>query len=231
MKFAVASIVALVVAGAAQATPITQTFTMPVTATDISGSLGTGTFNYFQSAGAPMGAILTSVELRIQVQENLRALSVTNNDPNNQQTFRYVTYSNIFVVGSAPAADKTLLKTAINTNGGMLGNIDLYDTGNVAFNAGQTIIYAPPVVNVSDDSMLVPAANIALYDTTGTFTLGFTTQTFQSFIGGGGNGSNMQDTDANAVVQVIYNYREVPAPGSAALIGLGGLVAIRRRRA
>lgn len=232
MKIAIASIVALAAAaGFAQAAPIVQTFNMPVTSTDISGVLGTGTFNYFQSAGAPSGAILDSVQLRISVTEHLNSLEVTNTDPNNQQTLRYVTYSNIFVVGSAPGADKTALKSAIDTNGGMTGNIQLFDTGNVLFNPNQTIIYAPPVVSVSDDSLLVGAASIAAYDTTGTFTLGFTTLTFQSFVGGGGNTSVVQDTDAVATVQVIYNYHEVPAPGSAALLGVGGLVAIRRRRA
>ncbi len=207
------------------AAQIIQTFNMPVNPTDISGVTGTGTFDYFQSAaGYNAGDILTSVDLRIAVTATLQALDVTNNDQNNQQTFSYLSYTNIVPVGTAPNADKSALNSALFANGGVNGDIDLIDTGNVLYNPGQTIVYAPPaIVGLGGDSLFVAAASIVPYDTTGSFTLGFNTTTFQSFVGGGGNGSNSQSTDAIAAVTVIYNYTPVPEPTTLALAGLGAI--------
>ncbi len=224
----------ILIAAPLHAAQVVQTFSMPLTPTDITGSLGTGTFDYFQSSGAPFGAVLTSVGLRIEVTETLQSLSVTNNDANNSQTFSYISYSNLGVVGTAPNVDKASLDFQLFLNGGINGDIDLIDTGPVLYGAGQTINYAPPAINATGDSGLVGANSIVPYDTTGSFTLGFTTTTFQAFVGGGGNGSNNQSTDAVGTVTVIYNYTVVPEPSSVALGALGAcglaLVGWRRRR-
>lgn len=51
--------------------------------------------------------------------------------------------------------------------------------------------------------------------------------------GGSGAGNLIQQfsTDASALVEITYVWNEVPTPGAAALLGLGGLLATRRRRA
>ncbi len=218
----------------ANAGQIVQTFNMLSTPTDISGSLGTGTFNYFQSAGAPVDAVLDSVELRIEVAETVSLLTVKNNDQNNSQTFSYVSYSNIGVVGTAPNADKSWLDFQIQNNGGSLGDIDLIDTGDLTYGPGEIQTFAPPDINSAVDSGLVASLNSGLYDTTGSFTLGFTTTTFQAFVGGGGNGSNQQETSAVGTVTVIYNFTVVPEPSSVVLGAMGvcglGFIGWRRRR-
>lgn len=48
---------------------------------------------------------------------------------------------------------------------------------------------------------------------------------------GAGNVISAFATDASADYRIVYTYEAIPTPGAAALLGLGGLVAFRRRRA
>jgi hypothetical protein len=217
------------------AATITQTFNMPVNPTDITGMTGVGTFNYFQSASPPPLSVLNSVTLRITVVESLQSLTVTNNDLSNPQTFSYVSYSNVTPTGTAPAPDQTALNLALATNGGVNGDVDLIDTTSLLYTPGETKTFAPPVLSgFGGNSGVVISATPLAYDTTGSFTLGFTTTTFQSFVGGGGNGSNAQVTDATATVEVIYDYTVVPEPHTITLVGFGLLglagVCLKKKR-
>ena len=237
---AAAGVVALGMAASANAGQIIQTFSLPNTTTDITGATGTGTFDYWQTAcvGAGLcGENLTSVQLQIAVGETMNALQITNNAAN-PDTFQYITFSNITVVGTAPVVDKNNLKNKLNLNGGTNGNLDLFDTGSLLYASGETKIFAPPPVASSpspDDTLLQNSLTTGSYDTTGTFTLGFTTLTFQSFIGGGGNAVALQSTVGQGTVTVIYNSEigtEIPEPATLGFLGLGlaGLGLIRRRR-
>jgi hypothetical protein len=234
--------------GLASANSIIQTFSLGNTNTDITGAVGTGTFNDFLTACPGCQASwLTGVQLSMAVNENLNSLSVTNT-ASNANTFEYLTYSNVAVVGTAPAADKNLIgfdffedEVAFAPSAGGCvasntpGSINLCDTGNVTFAPGQTIVYSPPVVTAGDSTGgLINASSTTPYDVAGSFTLGFNTQTFQSFVGGGGNGSDSQATQANAVIQVVYDYTipsGTPEPTTMALMGgaLLGLGLIGKR--
>jgi hypothetical protein len=228
-SFAVMGLVTL-----AHGAQITQTINIPLQTLEINGTEGQGEFDYWQDV-APGGAVLTGVKLRISVSEVLAMLTVTNTAAN-PQNFQYFTFTNLTPNGTAPLADRTALNAAWAANGGVYGDIDLYDTGFLNYIAGETKTFAPPSVNASNDSGLINAANINAYNTTGQFTLGFSTLTAQSFSGAGGNSTNSQLTDGSGQIQVIYEYDipgGVPEPGTYAMIG-GGLALLgmlRRRRA
>lgn len=226
--------------GMASADSIIQTFTLPLTNTDITGATGSGTFNNFLTECPSCSASwLTGVQLEIAVTEDLNSLSVTNNS-SSSNTFTYETYSNLGVVGSAPTADQNLLGFALFNNksnfvatggctaGVAAGYVNLCNTGSVVYSGNQTINYAPPTISASDDSGLQSAGSVTPYDTTGTFNLGFTTTTFQSFIGGGGLDANTQATQATGTVTVIYDYTipsGTPEPATMALMG-GALIGL-----
>jgi hypothetical protein len=211
---------------------IVQEFSLGSTPTDITGSVGTFTFKDFLSAGAPAGAILNSVTLEMVIGEQLTNLTVTNT-ASNSNTFEYTTTSNVTILGTLNVTDRNQVKNQISNNAPpnlIDGNtFGLFDTGSVTFTSGQTITYvdgtvAHPFVTLVSDTGVINAASIAPYNTSGTFTLGFTTSTFQSFIGGGGNGADNQHTDAAAIATVIYNYTVptttgTPEPATMTLLG------------
>ncbi len=211
-------------AGLAGATTLTQTFTLSPTQTDITGTQGTGTFSDFLTLCPTCSASwLTGVTVEISASENLVSLSLKNTDTTDtSNAFDYQTYANLGVVatgaatGSSTAIRNSLQNNEVDFASGNgctvqpgAGYINLCDTGTVTYLPNQTINYGP--ITATDDSGAVTVGNITPYDTAGTFTLGFTTTTHQSFVGGGGQDSNSQSTTANGVVTVTYNYT-VPGP-------------------
>ena len=219
---------------------IVQTVNISSQTLEINGLEGLGTFYYFQShPDTPTGAILTGVTLQISVSEVLQNL-VVKNTASQSQSFRYRTYTNLTADGTAPADDLAQFLTVWFFASGSDGrHIDLYDTGTLSYAAGQERTFANPPVNASLNSGPVTSADYTAYDTTGDFSFGFSTETSQTFSGGGGNASATQSTTGSGTIQVIYNYdlpevppSEVPEPGTYAMLGSGLVLlgAYRRRR-
>jgi hypothetical protein len=242
------TVLSVIGSGVAGATTLTQTFTLAPTQTDISGSVGTGTFNDFLTECPTCQASwLTSVTVELSVSENLVSLTLGNTDTADTagNTFDYQTWANLGIVATGASTGST---AAINT--GLKNNslnfaagngctvqpavglyINLCDTGSVTYAPNQQITYGP--ISATDDSGQI-SVGTSPYDVAGTFTLGFTTSTHQAFAGGGGQDTNNQSTTANGTITVDYNYSiptGAPEPGTLFLMGtaLVGAGLLRKR--
>jgi len=86
-------------------------------------------------------------------------------------------------------------------------------------------------VNVSDtNSEFFTQPLASLFEGAGQFDIDFTALSIFNAGGVGGVSFAGTPVDITISVEVIYTYEIVPAPGAAALFGLSGLVAMRRRR-
>lgn len=232
-------------AGFASANSIVQTFVLGPTTTEISGTTGQGTFQDFLTiCPSCAGDILSDVKLSVSVTETVTSL-VVNNTTSSIQTFDYNTSATLTLNGSAPGADQNAVRVGLITNeapfavggvggdckatGGLITNINMCDTGSVSFNPGANTVVSPSATaGGTDASGFVLATSVTPYSGTGSFTLGFTTQTNQSTSGAGGNETASQATNANAVIEVVYDYTVpsgTPEPASMALMG-GALVGL-----
>lgn len=243
------SLLSVVACGVAGATTLVQTFTLPPTQTDITGTQGTGTFEDFLTLCPTCGSNwLNSVTLSITV-NGTTTIVLTNTDTvDSSNTFLYQTYSNLNLVGTAPSTDISDLFTDLGNNitsyaagggctavpghAGEPGYLNMCNTGSVTYAPGQQITYGP--ITATDSSGVQNAVSVTPYDTTGTFTLGFQTATNQSFTGGGGQDSNSQTTKASATITVDYNYSipgSAPEPATLFLMGsaLVGVGLLRKR--
>jgi hypothetical protein len=97
-------------------------------------------------------------------------------------------------------------------------------------NSGDTHNYG--TLSVSDVSVFnVPMALWALYTAPGPdFTVNYSGNGLFGIQGGGNATIDVTDFAGSGTVTVEYHFDVVPAPGAAAVLGLGGLMAARRRR-
>src|SRR5579859_3125146 len=109
--FAFACLMATAGSVSLRAQSITQTFTFPSTATDVNGVATNRTFKFFQSAGAPAGAILDTVTVRTQLSQTLTSQTVSAGAT--AQTLAFQTATTINITGTAPLADRLALAAGL----------------------------------------------------------------------------------------------------------------------
>ena len=84
--------------------------------------------------------------------------------------------------------------------------------------------------SLSDSAGATLTSGLSAFEGTGTLGFDVDTSTFVNFSGLSGLSSATSPAVVDGGLSVKYNFEAVPTPASAALIGLGGLVAARRRR-
>ena len=221
--FAAGAFTVVLGAGSMFGAQITQTMTVAPATTDINQSAAsTVTFADFLNApGYVAGDILNSVTLSATVSQTVLTLTIKNTNASSA-SFRFTTAGSYDVGGTAP--DQGALDTAISGF-----NPTLFASGLQTLMAGAT--YTAPTgvapngigTAVSTTSGVLTAASIAPYNTTGTFTLDFSTLTSETVSGGGGNVVATETSQAGATFSVVYNYTAptttTPEPATMTLFG------------
>ncbi|SPE39998.1 exported hypothetical protein [Candidatus Sulfopaludibacter sp. SbA3] len=237
---------ASILAATASAATITQTVNIPLSGTlptDVSNAQGV--FSLFGSTAAPVGSTLNSVTLEIVINESLTGLTLHNIGGADTSNTHYVGSANFDANDTQNGTDATNLDAALSNSGNQgdpLATIANINAGAIAIGAMFTCTASAPCNlprTVSVDTGVV-SGTTASYTGSGTFGVGFSTESSFQVTGFGGNNVNVTQTNvASAVATVVYNYTPgdgspTPEPAGMALLG-GGLVALgvigRRKRA
>lgn len=207
-------------ASMANADQITVTNTIPSFTTD---DTQTALLPFFQSApGFVAGDVLTGVQIDVDATETISSLIIKNNAAGTEK-FKFSSTGSVcqtvFCDGSTPVS------TAPGASS--IPEIDMttFATMTITLPGGGTTSPIPPPVTTTFDTGLVSEL-ISPYDTTGTFTLGFSTVNGFTFAGGGGNLSASEVTAAAGTVEAIYTFTPgttppppIPEPGSIFMVG------------
>lgn len=232
---------ALVLAGAAQAATVTQSFTIDEHGP---GSLLTPytenlTFVKFNDLVAPSAGVLNSVTIILSV--STWGGSVANDNDGLTTASGDVA---VGMVGALTSSDVTLLNGRYGTPWASLranttGHFDLgVNAGDTAsqFDVGGDD-YAVLAGPTDEDSAIDVDANDSVhsvfvdqYDGTGSFVLTFQSVQNLSLLTGGAIWGQTGPMLATGEVTVIYDYTPIPEPATMALVGIGGLVIGLRRR-
>lgn len=273
-------------AGLAGADTITQTYTFGTTDTDVTAAQTSASFNYFESAGAPVGAQLQSVDISVSLNVTLSSLNVYNLDETLNaatENFSYLAYTGLDFYSTGPTAEASALAAGVpsfvvlfSIGGGQdgatqqinenqvfnyIGPVPTTDPGSTPPNQAlppgvitnpNTVCATPPCTALSGsgsdnysasygngiggtndvpnytylDSIATSA--VSNYDTTGTFTMAYDTNTSYSISGNGGNFDlqSLATTTGTYTVTYTYDVPGAPEPGTWLLMGTGLLAAV-----
>lgn len=208
MKTALAALALAALAGTASAATDTDFFNFGPSLVPFSGS---DVLDKFDSAGGTK--LLTGVRLTFA---STLAAKVSVNSLSGPQEV------SVGVIGSTSATDG--LFTLPNSISGSwvsptLNAGDFHDFGTISASDSTTI-------NVPGILWPVYTATFAGE----TFGVNYSGEGLFGVLGGGNATINVIDFGGSGTVTVEYDYRVVPTPGAAALLGLGGLASLRRRR-
>jgi len=205
-------------AATANAATVSYNFNNPQQTTEINQTGNLGLFD--SNLGTLTGAMLTL--------SNSATLTLSATNTSAQTQNANLTAQEFFDWSSSLAALNPLVATSIELS---------VTTGMQSYAAGATRSYGPFTPTASRNVDLTSLLASIQASGGGAFSLGCTSLSGISILGGGGNISTHQSTEAGCGGSITYTYTarqvDVPEPGTLALLGLGimGLGAMRRKRA
>ncbi len=221
---AIGAVALVAMAGsAASAAVITQTQTIGPSPTDI---VQTQNFAQFD----PALGTLTGVTVTASASQGPLSMRFTWNGLNPSPTGRVFRYA-LDYTGSIMQGTNTITSGAnqvFNPYGPLSGYGSIVAPAGYA--TGQSIIYSDPSWGLSFANVVnVLPGNFTPYVGVGTVPFDVRLENFYGVSVPGGWGLQLT-TNGQSSITVEYTYTPIPTPGAAAVLGLGGLLAARRRR-